>query len=172
MQKANCCGRNLRRLRGPALLGCLFSLILPTFAQAAALGENLEGFYAREGNDESPAKTAGNNIYLKFFEDRWIGLLFVPYPYAREVDAGAIDRVFVAARGQTDSAAYMKGKFGLLEQAATVQIERYGYLQERIAFECGALSACTIKLANGYLELIKPGIINEHIVRYNHVAAD
>ena len=172
MQKTSCCSGYPRRLRRPAWLACLLGLILPMFAQATTLGENLDGYYAHEGNDGNPAETAGNNIYLKFFDDRWVGLLFVPYPYAREVDAGMIDRVFVAARGRTDSAAYMKGKFGQLEQAATVQIERYGYLQDRIAFECGALSACTIRLGDGYLELIKPGIINQHIVRYHHVAAD
>ncbi len=140
--------------------------------EAAGLGENLSGYYAREGNNESPAGVAGNNIYLKFFDDRWVALLFVPYPYAARVDAAAIERVFRTARGQTDSASYLKGKFDELEQAATVQIERYGYLEDRIAFECGALSACTIVPGDGYIELIKPGVINQHIVRYRHVAVE
>ncbi len=144
---------------------------LLAFAPAAgAASENLAGFYARAGNDGSPAATAGNNIYVKFFPDRWLGMLFIPYPYATGVDAATVDAVFAAARARTTSAAYLKGRFGLLAEAATVQIERYGYLGERIAFECGALSACTIRLGADYLELIKPGIINEHIVRYQHVA--
>ena len=47
--------------------------------------------------------------------------------------------------------------------------EHIGYLGDRIAFECGALSACTLRLGDGFLELIKPGVINEHIVRYHYI---
>jgi hypothetical protein len=97
-------------------------------------------------------------------------MLFIPYPYAIDVEAPVVTQVFDAARKQTSTAALMKGKFGLLSEIATIQIERYGYLGDRIVFECGSMAPCTIRLGDGYLELIKPGVINEHIVRYNHVA--
>jgi len=139
-------------------------------AQQAGLMEDLSGHYSRDGNNGSPSKTAGNNIYIKFFADRWVGMLFIPYPYATGVDAPVVTQVFEAARKQASSAALMKGKFGLLSEAATIQIERYGYLEDRIVFECGSLAPCTIKMGDGSLELIKPGVINEHIVRYSHVA--
>ncbi len=71
----------------------------------------------------------------------------------------------------TTVAAYLKGTFGQLSELATVNIERYGYLEDRIVFECGSLAPCTIKLAEGYLDLIKPGIINEHIIRFNYIPA-
>lgn len=148
----------------------LCALLLACLPAAAAdLGEIRSGFYAHEGNNSSPAETAGNNIYLKFFDDRWIGMMFIPYPYAREVDDAAVAKVFAAARKQATSPALLRGKYGLLEEAATIQIERYGYLQDRILFECSALSACSIRLGDGALELIKPGVINEHITRFNHV---
>ncbi len=149
------------------LLACL---IFPT-SVFSAQQEDLAGFYSRNGNNGSPAKTAGNNIYIKFYQDRWIGTLFIPYPYAIGVEASVVSRVFDEARKRTTRAALMRGKFGQLAEAATIQIERYGYLEDRIVFECGSLSPCTIKLADGYLELIKPGVINEHIIKYNHVAA-
>ena len=139
-------------------------------AQQAGLMEDLSGHYSRDGNNGSPSKTAGNNIYIKFFADRWVGMLFIPYPYATGVDAPVVTQVFDAARKRAGSAALMKGKFDLLSEAATIQIERYGYLEDRIVFECGSLAPCTIKLGDGFLELIKPGVINEHIIRYNHVA--
>lgn len=139
-------------------------------AQQSGYGEKLSGFYAREGNNGSPAKAAGNNIYIKFFEDRWVGMMFIPYPDLTEVETAVIDQVFAAARKQATSAAILRGKYGLLEKAATVTIERYGYYQDRIVFECGALSPCTIKLHGDYLDLIKPGVINEHIIKYDHVA--
>jgi hypothetical protein len=156
------------------LLGLLLAAVtLPDSAwpaQQSEFTENLSGFYSRDGNNGSPAQAAGNNIYIKFFEDRWIGMMFIPYPYAIKVDAPVITGVFDAARKQASSAALMKGKYELLSEAATIQIERYGYLEDRIVFECGSLSPCTIRLGDDFLELIKPGVINEHIVRYSHVA--
>ena len=160
-----------RRLARALCAALLFACGLAA-AEPPALGERLDGFYAHEGNNGTPAATAGNNIYLKFFEDRWVALLFVPYPYAKTVTAPQVERALRAARERTDSAAYLRGRFGEFDENATAQIERYGYLGDRIAFECGALSACTLRLGDGYLELIKPGVINEHIVRYHHVAAD
>jgi len=139
---------------------------------AATPVESLDGYYAREGNNDSPAQAAGNNIYIRFFPDRWLGMMFLPWPYAKQVDPAIIARVFDAARAQTTSSAYLRGTFGELQHKATLQIERYGYLEDRILFECGSLAPCTIRLGEGYLELIKPGVINEHIVRYQHVTID
>lgn len=147
-------------------------LVLGAGNLAAAPLESLDGFYAREGNNDSPARAARNNIYIRFFPDRWIGMLFLPYPYAEEVDTAAIPRVFDNARAQVSSSAYLRGTFGELQQKATLHIERYGYLEDRIVFECGSLAPCTIRFGAGYLELVKPGVINEHIVRYLHVPGE
>jgi hypothetical protein len=154
------------------LLALLLAGSLIGSLRAATHGESLAGYYAREGNNDSPAQAAGNNIYIRFFPDRWLGMLFLPYPYAKQVDSASIPRVFDAARAQTTSSAYLRGTFGQLQQKATLQIERYGYLEDRIIFECGSLAPCTIRLGEGYLELIKPGVINEHIVRYQHITVD
>ncbi len=173
MQKTNYSNDQRRRVSKTWLLVLLAWALLPTanlYAQQTGNGENLSGFYAREGNNGKPAKTVGNNIYIKFFDDRWVGMMFVPYPYAIEVGNPAIDKVFAAAMKQITNAAILRGKYGQLEQAATITIERYGYLQDRIIFECGALSPCTIRLGEGTLDLIKPGVINEHIIKYDHVA--
>lgn len=173
MQKTSYYNGQRRRARKTWLFLLLACSLLPAanlHAQQGDSGESLLGFYAREGNNDSPAKAAKNNIYIKFFDDRWVGMLFIPYPYAVEVENEAINKVFEAMRKQATRAAILRGKYGLLEEAATAQIERYGYLQDRIIFECGALSPCTIKLGDDSLDLIKPGIINEHITRYDHVA--
>ncbi len=154
------------------LPGLLIALILSGNAYSSTPGESLSGYYAREGNNDTPAQAARNNIYIRFFADRWLGMLFLPYPYAKEVPPAIIPRVFDAARAQTSSSAYLRGDFGQLRQKATLHIERYGYLEDRIIFECGALAPCTIRVGDGYLELIKPGVINEHIVRYWHVTTE
>ena len=168
MPKTNSCSDRIHHARTTLLATLLGGLLLCCNAWAAP-AEQLAGFYARDGNNASPAATSRNNIYIKFYPDRWVGMLFIPYPYAAEVQASAVAGVFENARQRTTRAALMRNKFGLLDEAATIQIERYGYLQDRIVFECGAMSPCTIKLYDGYLELIKPGVINEHIVKYDHV---
>jgi hypothetical protein len=174
MQKIASCNVNSwhRKIRFGVLLACA---CLPVFCMAAETslrGELLTGYYTRNGNNGSSAQAAGNNIYIRFFGDRWLGMLFLPYPYAKQVQDATIPVVFDTARAQTDSNAYLRGTFGVLQQKATVHIERYGYLEDRLLFECGSLAPCTIRMGEGYLELIKPGVINEHIVRYQHVAID
>jgi hypothetical protein len=173
MQKTSYYSGQTSRVKGALLAILLACASFPAAvfsAQQPNLNEDLSGHYSRDGNNGSPSETAGNSIYIKFFEDRWVGMLFIPYPYAIDVEAPVVTQVFDAARKQTTSAALMKGKFNLLSEVATIQIERYGYLGDRIVFECGSLAPCTIRLGDGFLELIKPGVINEHIVRYNHVA--
>ena len=141
-------------------------------AQHSNTAESLSGYYSRDGNNGSPSRTTRNNIYIKFFEDRWIGMLYIPFPSTTSVESSVIDRVFKAAKKKTAGSSYLRGKFGLLEESATVSIERYGYLEDRIVFECGSLAPCTIRFSEDYLELIKPGIINEHIIKYNQVAIE
>ena len=130
------------------------------------------GHYSRDGNNESPSSATGNNIYIKFFEGQWIATLFVPYPYATTVEPATITRALEQARKQTSTSAFIRGDFGQLEESATAKIERFGYLEDQIVYECGSLAPCTIKLGDGFLEQIKPGVINEHIIRYNHVTSD
>jgi hypothetical protein len=152
------------------------SITLPASVFSQQTTDIFSGHFAREGNNGSPAKTINSNIYIKLFKDQdqnlsqWVITLFVPYPYAATVEPAVIEKVFEQAKKQTTGSAYIRGTFGQLAEKATVQIERFGYMEDRIIFECGSMAPCTIKMADGYLELIKPGIINEHIIKYNHVA--
>ena len=147
-------------------------LVMAVFsAQHSNAAESLSGYYSRDGNNDSPSRTTRNNIYIKFFEDRWIGMLYIPYLSGTSVESSVIESVFNKAKAKTTGSAYLRGKFGHLEEAATVQFERYGYLEDRVVFECGSLAPCTIRFDNDYLELIKPGVINEHIIKYNHVSS-
>ncbi len=151
------------------LLALTTTLVVAAFLPAAYAMDMYAGHFSREGNNQSPSETTNNNIYIKIFDNRWIALLYVPFPYAKSVAPSTITQVFEQAKNQTSTSSYLRGKFGYLEQLATVQIERFGYLEDRLVFECGSLSPCTIKLYDDYLELYKPGMINEHIIKYNHV---
>ena len=138
-------------------------------APAAGSTAITAGHFSREGNSQSPSETTRNNIYIKFFDNQWIAVMHVPYPYATTVDSATITHAMEQAKKKTNTSSYLRGTFGHLEEPATIQIEKYGHIEDRIVFECGSLSPCTIKLGEGYLELIKPGVINEHIIKYNHV---
>ena len=127
------------------------------------------GHFSREGNSQNPSKNTGNNIYIKLFDQQWIAVMHVPYPYATTVDPATITRAMAQAKKQTSTSSYLRGSFGHLQEPATVQIEKFGYFEDRIVFECGSLSPCTIRFGDGYLELIKPGVINEHIIKFNHI---
>ncbi len=133
-----------------------------------------DGYYAREGNNGTPSRTLHHNVYMKLYTSegqQWVALLHIPLPYASTVDEAVIPNIFKNIRKQINSSAFVRGTFGYLKEKATVQFERFGYMQDKIIFECGSLSPCTIRPAEGYLELIKPGMINEHIIKYNHIIA-
>lgn len=153
------------------MLALFITLPANVFSQQAT--DVFSGHFAREGNNGSPAKSINSNIYIKLFKDQdlgqWVAMLFVPYPYAATVEPAVIEKVFIQAKKETTSSAYIRSTFGQLAEKATVQIEKFGYMEDNIIFECGSMAPCTIKIADGYLELIKLGIINEHIVKYDHV---
>jgi hypothetical protein len=133
-----------------------------------------DGYYARVGNNGSPSRTLHHNVYMKLYADQgqqWVALLHIPLPYASTVDEAVIPKIFKEIRKQLSASSFVRDTFGYLDEKATVQFEKFGYMQDKIIFECGSLAPCTIKPADGYLELIKPGMINEHIIKYNHIVA-
>ncbi len=127
------------------------------------------GHFSRDGNNASPSRTTTNNIYIKLFKDQWIITLHIPYPSAMTVEPEAVEKVFQQIKKEATTRAYVRGTYGQLTEPATAQVEKYGYVEDKIIYECGSLSPCSIKLGDDYLELIKPGVINEHIIKFNHV---
>jgi hypothetical protein len=159
----------LKALLLPILLVVTVFPGLALSAQQADKMDIFSGHFSMQGNNESPSATAKNSIYIKLFKNQWVAMLYIPYPYSTKVNSSAITKVFEEAKKQTSGSSYIRGTFGQLSEPATVQIEKFGYLEDRLIFECGSLSPCTIRLGDDYLELIKPGVINEHIIKYNHV---
>lgn len=151
--------------------------ILPGSANALQATDKMDifdGYYSREGNNGTPTRTNHHNIYMKLYNDdsgQWVAMLHIPLPYGSSVDPAIIPKVFENIRKQINSSAFIRDDFGYLKEKSTVQFERFGYMQDKIIFECGSLAPCSIKPADGYLELVKPGMINEHIIKYDHIVA-
>ncbi len=160
----------------PAVLLAALTVV-PGISYALQATDNtsiFDGYYAREGNNGSPSRTLHHNVYMKLYADageQWVAVMHIPLPYASTVDEAVIPDIFKKIRKQLHSSSFVRDTFGHLDEKATVQFERFGYMQDKIIFECGSLSPCTIMPADGYLELIKPGMINEHIIKYNHIVA-
>ncbi len=127
------------------------------------------GHFSREGNNDSPAKASRNNIYIKLYPEKWIGILYIPYPYGKDVDSKSIDRVFDAAKEKSKPGSFTRNKFDVLQEAATIHLEEYELVEGQIQFECGSMNPCAIRLGDDYLEMVKSGIINEHIVKFDHI---
>ncbi len=151
--------------------------ILPATSYALQATDNttiFDGYYSREGNNGTPSRTLHHNVYMKLYAEsgqQWVALLHIPLPYASTIDEAVIPKIFESIRKKLHSSSFLRDTFGYLDERATVQFERFGYMQDKIIFECGSLAPCTIRLVDDYLELIKPGMINEHIIKYNHVVA-
>lgn len=129
----------------------------------------LAGHFSREGNNGSPAKETKNNIYIKMYTEQWIALLYVPYPYATKVSPTMIDEVFKNIKLGSESGSFTRDTFGVLEEAATVHVEKYEMVKGQLQFQCGSLNPCAIRFYDDYIELVKSGIINEHIIKFDHI---
>lgn len=153
------------------VLGSLVLFSAVTSAQSAII-DLQEITFARAGNNTEAAKAAGNNIYLGLLPGERIAMLYVPWPYAETVDDNTIARIFRGLAETDDNAAYIRSRFDLLKQKAVVAIEPFHLAQDEVVFECSALAPCRLRLRDGYVEMIRPGIINEHIVRYDPLLSE
>ncbi len=152
---------------------CLLTLaLLPTLGYAAEAIEEADifnGYYSRVGNDGKPAEATGYSLSMKFYPDQWVILLYIPYPYSNSVSTEVVHKVFAEVKQTVTESAYVKSDFGLLEQAATVSIEPYGIENDRALFDCGGSGTCATIFFKDALHIVKTGIINDHIIKYNRV---
>ncbi len=147
-------------------------LLLPLLPQgvAAARPDIHSGYYSRDGNDQLAAKTTGHSIYIKFYPDQWVIMLYVPYPYSLSVKPAALHQVFRNVKRKARSKSYIRGSFGVLEEKATAHIETYKMLDGDTAlFECDGLAPCRARFSGDTMELIKAGMINNHIIGFTRV---
>lgn len=129
----------------------------------------LSGYFSREGNSEKVAEATNNNIYIKFYPEQWIAILYVPYPYAATVNHDTINLVFKKVNRSSEGGSFTRSDFGLLNEAATVHVEKYKLVIDQFQFKCGSITPCAIRFSEDYLELVKSGIINEHIIKFDHL---
>jgi len=129
----------------------------------------LEGYYSRQGNKGSPAATSGHSIYLKFYPDQRVALLYIPYPYSKTLQPSKLDEIFSKLGDQINPGSYVKDNFDLLEEPVVVNMERYQTKGNRVAFECSGSAPCLGEFDNSSMTLSKPGVVGDHIIKFDKV---
>ncbi len=143
---------------------------LPDSGRAAGQTDIYSGYYSRDGNDDLAARTTGNSIYIKFYPDQWVIMLYVPYPYSLSADSATLHQAFRNIKRQARSKSYIKSTFGILKEKATAHIETYQMLDDSTAmFECDGTAPCRVKFNGDYMEMIKAGMINNHIIGFTRI---
>jgi len=127
------------------------------------------GYFAREENDGKMARLSGKSHYMKFLPPNRVIRLFISYPYSTTVKPDAIGKVFDKLSKMAVKDAYIKGKFGYLDEDAIANIGAINDMDDLIQFDCDARVPCKIKFLDGGLKVIKKGILADHIIMYNHV---
>lgn len=124
------------------------------------------GFYSREGNDAKMAQTTGNNTYIKFFPDNRIVRLYIPYPYSKTVKPESINEAFDSALKKSNSSAYIRDKFGVMEQLVIAHLDFFRWIDGQVMFDCSKPTPCKVTFDDSSMTVIKPGIVLEHKIQY------
>jgi len=175
---------HLNRIRVVVLLTAIITFILPGLSAAnennlqSSIGDEglvYSGFFSREENDGKMAKLSGKSHYLKFFPPNRVIRLFIPYPYSKTVKNDAIASVFEIVSKKTKGDAYIRGKFDLMDKdviadLGTVKIgEKASTGQKVVMFDCELSSPCRIEFTDSGLNIIKKGILADHVILYDYI---
>ena len=128
-----------------------------------------QGYYSREGNNAKMAETTGNNIYVKFYPDNRIIRLYIPYPYAKTVKPEAITQAFDNASIKSSGSAYIREKFGVMEQDVMAHLDTFRWVENQVMFDCGKSEPCKVTFAENSMSILKPGMVVAHKINYSLV---
>lgn len=124
------------------------------------------GFYSREGNNEQMAQTTGNNTYVKFYPKNRIIRLYIPYPYAQTVKPEAIHKAFENAAKKTSGIAYIRDKFGVMEEKVVASLDTFRWVDNQVMYDCGKTEPCRVTFDDKSMTVLKPGMVVAHKINY------
>jgi len=127
------------------------------------------GFYSREGNNDEMAKTSGNNHYIKFYPENRIIRLYIPFPYSKTVKPDAINIAFNTAAKKSSGSAYIKDKFGVMDELVVAHLDFFRWVDGQVMYDCGKPAPCKVMFDDSSMTVIKPGMVLEHKIRYDLV---
>jgi len=153
------------------------SLIPGVFGSGICLAEKsavnkqniFSGYYSREGNDGKMAQSSGNSHYVKFYPENRIIRLYIPYPYSKTVKSDAIKHVFLTAVKKSTGSAYIRGKFGVMDEQIVAHLDTFHWVDDQVMYDCGKSAPCEVVFDDSSMTVIKPGIVMDHKILYELV---
>ena len=136
------------------------------FAPPADAEKIYTGFYSREGNNEQMAQTTGNNTYVKFYPKNRIIRLYIPYPYAKTVKPEAIHKAFENAAKKSSGIAYIRDKFGVMEEKVVASLDTFRWVDKQVMYDCGKTEPCRVSFDDNSMTVLKPGMVVAHKINY------
>lgn len=127
------------------------------------------GFYSREENYGKVARESGNSHYVKFYPENRIIRLYIPFPYSKNLQAEAINAAFDAVVKTTSGSAYIRDKFGVMEQQIVAHTDTFRWIDGQAMYDCGKARPCKIEFVPDSMTVIEPGVVMEHRVSYERV---
>lgn len=127
------------------------------------------GYYSREGNNGKMAQTTGNNQYIKFYPEKKIVRLYIPFPYSKSIKPETINAALNAAEKKSIGSAYIRGKFGVLGELSVAHLDFYHLVDNQVMYDCGKAKPCRVTFDSDSMTVIKPGLVLEHKIYYELV---
>ena len=115
------------------------------------------------------AESSGHSHYIKFYPEKRIIRLYIPFPYSKTLKADVIDAVFNAAAKKTNKSAFIKDKFGLLDKRVVAHLDFVRHVKNETMYDCGKSAPCRVIFNDDSMTIIKPGIVMEHEILYTRV---
>ncbi len=152
-----------------SLISGVFSLEVSSAEISAVAKKHLyAGYYSREGNNEKMAKVSGNNQYLRFYPEKRVIRLYIPY--SKTASSDTINRVFNQVKKETTGSAYIKGKFGVMDEPIIAYLDFFHWVNDQVMYDCGKPKPCRVTFNDHSMTVIKPGLVLEHKIHYSLVS--
>ena len=151
------------------MLATFFSGVLSAEQMTTDEQKIYAGYYSREGNDAKMAQTTGSNTYIKFYPEKRIVRLYIPYPYSKTVKPNEINAAFNNAAKKSTGSAYIRGKFSVMKEDVVAHLDFYHWVNKQVMYDCSKPKPCKITFSDNAMTVIKPGIVLEHKINYSLV---
>lgn len=160
---------------GKRIFSTIFTLIIllsPALPLLAAEDgtDIFSGYYSRDREDGKAAEIAGVSKYIKFYPDKLVVMIYIPYDYSQTLSSTVIHAALKDIKSRIGPESYSKGKFGELTELSVAHVEVYRPMgDDQLEFECDGTAPCRARLEGDTMELRKAGMVSDHISGYNRV---
>lgn len=128
------------------------------------------GYYSRDREDGKAAEIAGVSKYVKFYPDKLVVMIYIPYEYSQGLSSNEIHAALNDIKLRVRPESYNKDKFGALTELTVAHVELYRAMDDgQLEFECDGTAPCRARFEGDSMLLRKAGMVSDHISGYNRV---